>query len=196
MLKQIAKTFFRINGWTYENEIGPFGPKCILLAAPHTSNWDYIYGLVFFEKMGIEAKIAMKKEWFKFPFKQLIEPIGGVPVDRGPKGDGSHKLSAVEAMAALFDSYDELILVITPEGTRSKVTKWKTGFYHIAKMANVPIVLSYLDYRNKKGVVGKIMYPSDDLEADMKEIMAFYNTHGHGRFHHQFSIDERYIPQA
>jgi 1-acyl-sn-glycerol-3-phosphate acyltransferase len=135
----------------------------------------------------------MKKEWFKFPFKQLIEPIGGLPIDRGPRGDGSHKLSAVEAMADLFNQHDELILVITPEGTRSKVSKWKTGFYHIARKANVPIVLSYLDYENKKGVVGKIMYPSDDLDADMTEIMDFYRTHGHGKYPDQFSIDERYL---
>ena len=193
MLKRLAKSIFKINGWTYENKIGPFGPKCILLAAPHTSNWDYIYGLVFFDKMGIQAKIAMKKELFKFPLKQLIEPIGGVPIDRGPRGDGSHMISAVEAMAELFDQKKELILVITPEGTRSKVTRWKTGFYHIARMANVPIVLSYLDYENKKGVVGKIMYPSDDIEADMAEIMEFYHAHGHGKFHHQFSIDQRYL---
>jgi 1-acyl-sn-glycerol-3-phosphate acyltransferase len=194
MLKQIAKALFILNGWTYENKIGPFGPKCILLAAPHTSNWDYIYGLVFFDKMGIEAKIAMKKEWFKLPWRPLIEPIGGVPVDRGPRGDGGHKLSAVDAMAAMFDQYDSLILVITPEGTRSKVTKWKTGFYHIARKAGVPIVLSYLDYENRKGVVGKIIHPSEDMEADMEEIMDFYRHHGRGKFHDQFSLDERFLP--
>lgn len=192
MLKRLAHMAFRINGWSYENQVGPFGPKCVLLAAPHTSNWDYIYGLVFFDKMGIPAKIAMKKEWFRFPFRQLIEPIGGTPVDRGPRGDGEPKLSAVEALTELFDKHDELILVITPEGTRSKVTRWKTGFYPIAVKAGVPIVLSYLDYKNRRGVVGKIIHPTGNMESDMREIMAFYASHGIGRFPGQFSLDERY----
>lgn len=192
MLKRLAHMAFRLNGWSYENQVGPFGPKCVLLAAPHTSNWDYIYGLVFFDKMGIPAKIAMKKEWFRFPFRQLIEPIGGIPVDRGPRGDGEPKLSAVEALTQLFDQHDELILVITPEGTRSKVTRWKTGFYPIAVKAGVPIVLSYLDYENRRGVVGKIIHPTGDMESDMREIMAFYAGHGVGRFPQQFSLDERY----
>jgi len=193
MLKSLAKVFFRFNGWTYENEIGPFGPKCILLAAPHTSNWDYMYGLVFFEKMGIEAKIAMKKDWFKFPFKRFIEHFGGIPVDRTQKGNDTEKISAVDAMAKLFDHHDELILVITPEGTRSKASKWRTGFYHIARKANVPIVLSYLDYENKRGIVGKIIHPSDDIDADLKEIMEFYQQHGCGKFHDQFSLDDRFL---
>ncbi len=191
MLKQLAKILFWSTGWTYENHIGPFGPKCVLLAAPHTSNWDYSHGLVFFDKMGIPAKIAMKKEWFKFPFKQIIEPLGGIPIDR-VHSDGSKK-SSVDAMAELFNKHDELILVITPEGTRSKVTEWRTGFYYVAKKAGVPIVLSYLDYPNKKGIVGKMIYPSDDMEADMKEIMQFYNNHGTGKHAHQFAIDERYF---
>lgn len=193
MLKQLAKAFFSINGWSFENQIGPFGPKCILLAAPHTSNWDYIYGLVFFEKMGLEPKIAMKKEWFSFPFKQLIEPIGGLPIERGGKGEGGVRKSSVDAMAELFDQYDELMLVITPEGTRSKVNQWRSGFYHVAMKANVPIVLSYLDYPSKLGVVGKIIHPTGDLDRDMKEIMEFYQNHGHGKFHHQFSVDDRYF---
>ncbi|MCP4122398.1 MAG: acyltransferase [Bacteroidetes bacterium] len=193
MLKQLAKSLFRINGWTYENKIGPFGPKCILLAAPHTSNWDYIYGLVFFDKMGIEAKIAMKKDWFRFPFKQIIEPIGGIAVNRTQNGNDTEKKSSVDAMAELFNTHEELILVITPEGTRSKAPRWRTGFYHIAMKANVPLVLSYLDYENKKGVVGKIIYPTGNIESDLKEIMEFYDAHGRGKFHDQFSLDDRFL---
>ncbi len=191
MLKRLSKFIFKINGWTYENEIGPFGPKCLLVAAPHTSNWDYSHGLVFFEKMGIQAKIAMKKELFFFPIKQFIEPLGALAIERSSK-DGM-KQSAVEAMAALFSKHDELILVITPEGTRSKTDQWKTGFYHVARLANVPIVLSYLDYEKKKGVVGKIIYPCGDIEKDMKEIMAFYKEHGIGKYPNQFALDKRFI---
>ena len=192
MLKRIAKLFFKVQGWSYENKIGPFGPKCILIAAPHTSNWDYSHGLVFFEKMGIPAKIAMKRELFKFPIRQFIEPLGAIPIDRKEDNDGK-KESSVQAMVNLFNQHNELILVITPEGTRSKVTKWRTGFYHVAKMANVPIVLSHLDYENRKGTVGKIIYPSGDIDADMKTIMEYYQANGIGKFKENFSIDERYL---
>ena len=96
-------------------------------------------------------------------------------------------------MADLFENNNELILVITPEGTRSKSDRWRTGFYHIAKKANVPIVLSYLDYKNRNGVVGKIIHPSDNMESDLKEIMKYYEEHGCGKFHDQFSLDPRYL---
>ncbi|MEZ5004707.1 MAG: 1-acyl-sn-glycerol-3-phosphate acyltransferase [Chitinophagales bacterium] len=191
MLKEVSKLIFKVNGWTYENQVGQFGPKCILVAAPHTSNWDYNHGLVFFEQMGIPAKIAMKKELFVFPIKQFIEPLGALAIDRTHK-DGMKK-SSVEAMADLFKEHDELILVITPEGTRSKTDQWKTGFYHVARLANVPIVLSYLDYKERKGVVGKIMYASDDMEQDMRTIMAFYKEHGVGKYPENFALDKRYI---
>ena len=191
MLKRVAQFVFNSQGWTYENKVGDFGPKCILVVAPHTSNWDYSHGLVFFEKIGIPAKIAMKKELFVFPIKQFIEPLGALAIDRGKTTDG--KKSSVEAMAELFDQYDELILVITPEGTRKKVDQWKTGFYHTAKMANVPIVIGHLDYEAKKGVIGKIMYPSDDMEKDMQEIMQYYKENGVGKFKDNFSIDKRFM---
>lgn len=190
MLKHVSKYIFHAKGWTYENKIGPFGPKCILVAAPHTSNWDYSHGLVFFEQMGIPAKIAMKRELFIFPIKQFIEPLGAIAIDRGHKHS---KKSSVEAMVDLVDTHDEIILVITPEGTRSKTDQWKTGFYHVAKMAQIPIVLSHLDYKNKKGVVGMQIFPTDDMEADMRKIMAYYAEHGYGKFPKQFALDKRYV---
>lgn len=192
MLKRIAKLVFKVQGWSYENKIGPFGPKCILIAAPHTSNWDYSHGLVFFDKMGIPAKIAMKKELFTFPIRQFIEPLGAIAIDRKKDNQGK-KESSVQAMVKLFNDYDELILVITPEGTRSKVSEWRTGFYHVARLANVPIVLSHLDYEQKKGIVGKIIYPTGDINADMRAIMEYYKENGKGKFKENFSIDERYL---
>jgi len=192
VLKRIAEFIFKKQGWQYENQVGPFGPKCILIAAPHTSNWDYSHGLVFFDKMGIPAKIAMKKELFVFPIRQFIEPLGAIAIDR-KKDDFGKKESSVQAMVQLFSEHDELILVITPEGTRSKTSEWRTGFYHVARLANVPIVLSHLDYEERKGIVGKIIYPTGNLEADMAEIMLYYKTHGKGKFKDNFSIDERYL---
>jgi 1-acyl-sn-glycerol-3-phosphate acyltransferase len=192
VLKRFAQYVFKVQGWSYENQIGPFGPKCILIAAPHTSNWDYSHGLVFFDKMGIPAKIAMKRELFVFPIRQFIEPLGAIAIDR-KKDDEGKKESAVQSMANLFNEHDELILVITPEGTRSKTSHWRTGFYHVARLANVPIVLSHLDYEARKGIVGKIIYPTGNLEADMAEIMEYYKTRGKGKYRENFSLDERYI---
>jgi 1-acyl-sn-glycerol-3-phosphate acyltransferase len=192
ILKRFAEYIFNAQGWQYENLVGSFGPKCILIVAPHTSNWDYSHGLVFFDKMGIPAKIAMKKELFVFPIRQFIEPLGAIAIDR-KKDDFGKKESSVQAMVQLFNENDKLILVITPEGTRSKTSEWRTGFYHVARLANVPIVLGHLDYEARKGIVGKIIYPSGDFEADMAEIMHYYKLNGKGKFKENFSLDERYL---
>ncbi len=189
MLKPFSRLVFKVKGWTYENQIGNWGKKCVMLAAPHTSNWDTIIGLACFEKMGIPVKVAIKDFWFKFPFNKFVEPAGGIPIKRSKEGV---KISTVEAMVNLFKEREQLILMITPEGTRSKTTKWRTGFYHVAIQAEVPIVLTYLDYKNKRGVVGKIINPSGNMESDLKEIMAFYKTYGFGKYPEKFSVDKQY----
>ena len=187
MLRQLCRFFYNANGWTYENQIGVFPKRAVLLAVPHTSNWDMAYGLICFEQMGIPVKFAIKKEWLNGPVGKLIADVGGLGIDR------SGNLSTVDATVQLFEQHVELIICITPEGTRAKTTRWKTGFYHIAKKANVPILLGYFDYPNKKAYVAKSILPSDNMEADMKEIMTFYANHGVGKKANQFAVDERYV---
>lgn len=116
--------------------------------------------------------------------------LGALPIDRSPKPDGSKK-STVEAMADLFDQRDELLLLITPEGTRSKVEKWRTGFYYVALHAKVPLALGFLDYRTRECGIDKIVYPSGDFQKDMKTIMDFYATKT-GKNPDNFSIDRSF----
>jgi 1-acyl-sn-glycerol-3-phosphate acyltransferase len=156
------------------------------MAAPHTSNWDFMYGMGALKIMKLRMRFTIKKEWMKFPLKKLMSDLGALPIDRSPKPYGTRK-STVEAMADLFKTHEDLLLMITPEGTRSKVEKWKTGFYYVAKEANVPIALGFMDYSTRTCGIDKIIYPSD-FNKDMKEIMAFYATKV-GKNPENFSVD-------
>ena len=126
----------------------------------------------------------------RFPFSIITKPLGGIAINRGPKKENEERLSHTEAMINLFRDNKELIIVITPEGTRSKRTAWKTGFYHIARGAGVPICLGYVDYKEKKAGIGGTIYPSD-FDRDMRTIMDFYKQ-VHPKFPEKFSIDTNY----
>ncbi|MEZ4916679.1 MAG: hypothetical protein R2836_06800 [Chitinophagales bacterium] len=114
------------------------------------------------------------------------------PINRTPKKEGEERPSTVQAMANMFKENDKIAVMVTPEGTRSKRTEWKTGFYHVAKLAGVPIALGFLDYKKKLAGVGKVLYPSDDMEKDMREIMSFYKNIT-GKHPEKFSVDLRYV---
>ncbi len=124
----------------------------------------------------------------RFPFSLITKPLGGIAIDRRPRHAGEARRSFIEVMVELFNNNKELVIIITPEGTRSKVEKWKTGFYHIALQANVPIVLGYIDYSKKMTGVGDIIYPSN-YEEDMRKIMQFYKGFK-GKFPENFSVDK------
>jgi len=111
-----------------------------------------------------------KEAIFRWPFKGFFKWLGGIPIDR------SKSSNVVSQSIQLFHQNEKLILAIPPAGTRKKVKKWKTGFYHIANGANVPIVLGFLDYRRKVGGIGPVVYSTGDIEADMKTIRAFYDS--------------------
>lgn len=127
----------------------------------------------------------------KFPFGPFVRAMGGIGINRRPKQDGEARQSMVELMADLFKHHPKLVMLVTPEGTRAKQEKWKTGFYHVAMQAGVPIALAYMDYAQKKTGVGKIVYPTGDYEKDMAEIMDFY-AQIHAKFPEKFSVDTRY----
>jgi 1-acyl-sn-glycerol-3-phosphate acyltransferase len=162
--------------------------KSVMIASPHTSNWDLYYARLAFVLMRIPVRFTVKKEWLKFPFNLLMKPIGAIGIDRNPKTGSTERKSMVEAMTDLFKDRDDLVVLVTPEGTRSLSTKWKSGFYYVALNAGVPITLGYLDYANKVAGVGKAVYPTGDYNKDMREIMDFYKDIK-GRYPEKFSVD-------
>lgn len=175
MFKLIARFCFWLTGWKQVGKYPPELKKAVMIAAPHTSNWDFFYARAGFFIMGVPVRTTIKKEAMFFPLNLVLQFFGVIPIDRNKKGDGLRKQnSLVDAMINLFEERENLVILITPEGTRRYVPRWKTGFYHVARGANVPIVLGYLDYEKKHAGVGPVVYPSDDVDADLAKILDFY----------------------
>ena len=170
MISFFFRTFFKLSGWSIAGRVPDHIKQCVVVAAPHTSNYDYLYSLAVFFELKMPVKFLGKKELFAFPLGLLMRATGGIAVDR------SKKNNLVDYMVGLFKEYNELFLLIPPEGTRSAVKEWKTGFYRVAQTAKVPIILGYLDYKKKEAGFGKVFYPTGDLEKDMIEIKAFYQS--------------------
>ncbi len=146
----------------------PKHPVCVLVAAPHTSNWDFFLMLAMAWRSGLTPVWLGKKEMFFFPVKGLLRRLGGIPVDRqSPAGMVAEIVARAKAGA-------HTAIVIPPEGTRSKKTYWKSGFRRIAAGAEIPIVLTFLDGPTKTGGYGAELYATDDVKADMDKIRAFY----------------------
>ncbi len=157
----------KLIGWHVDVTL-PEEKKYILIGAPHTSNWDFPIGMLCFWSIPIRLTWVAKKQLFIGPFNYFFRAMGGVPVDR------SVHTGFIEQVAHQFNSRDEMIFGITPEGTRSKTEFWKTGFYYIALEANIPICFSYVDFPNRTFGFGEILYPSGDIEKDFEIIKAFY----------------------
>lgn len=167
MKKRISRWILRMAGW----KLGPIDQgiaKCVVCVAPHTSNWDFILGKLFYNALGRDAGFLIKKEWFFFPFNHLFNWMGGVPVDR------KHRTSVVDQMAAEFARRKTFQLAVTPEGTRKRAKEWKKGFYFIAVRANVPILMAYFDYGKKEVGIKGIFYPTGNEAEDIKAIRAHY----------------------
>lgn len=174
--KLFAQSIFTLTGWTFRNNMPSDIKQCVMIAAPHTSNWDFLYTRLAFALMDIPVKITTKDSYMRFPFGPIARALGCIGINRRPKKEGEERPSMVQVMVDLFKEHDDFIMLVTPEGTRSFRTKWKTGFYHIAVLANVPVALGYLDYQKKEAGVGKVVYPSGNMKKDLQEIMAFYKT--------------------
>lgn len=153
-------------GWT--PDIRPVPDKCVLIGAPHTSNWDFPIALLLMRVIGIEGHWIAKHTVFRWPIGWFMRKLGGLPVDR----TASHNF--VDQIVQLFEERDRLVITIAPEGTRKKTAHWKTGFYYIALGAGVPILLGYLDYPSRRGGIGPAIEPSGDLEADLETMRVFY----------------------
>ncbi len=169
LLRALSITFLKCTGWKVEGTLPPNGQKSVLIAAPHTSNWDLPYTLMVAFALRLNIYWMGKRQLFRFPFRGIMMWLGGIPVTR----ETSNNLVAA-SVAAIQAADGPLQLIVPPEGTRNHNRYWKTGFYYIAVGAQVPIVMAYMDYERKISGLGPVFQPSGDIEADMRTIKAFY----------------------
>jgi len=183
LLRGLSLGFLRLSGWTLAGQLPADQPKCVLIGAPHTSNWDLPYTLMVAFALRLNVCWMGKQQLFRKPFGPMMRWLGGIAVDR------TQSTNLVSASArAIREADGALCLVVPPEGTRSKTRQWKTGFYWIAHEAGVPIVMAYMDYPRKLSGLGPVFRPSGNIEADMIEIKAYY-AQFKGKNWRQFSVD-------
>lgn len=169
VLRAFSVSFLKLTGWTIEGSLPANGQKSVLIAAPHTSNWDLPYTLMVAFALGLRIYWMGKAQIFKPPFRGVMMWLGGIPVQR------DHASNLVAASIEAIKAADgPLQLIVPPEGTRSNTRFWKTGFYYIAIGAKVPIVMAYMDYEKKRSGLGPVFVPTGDIDADMARIKAFY----------------------
>jgi 1-acyl-sn-glycerol-3-phosphate acyltransferase len=167
MLSLVARGLLRLGGWT------PVGghidvPKAVLIAAPHTSNWDGIWGLIYRVAFHLDIHFFAKDSLFWFPLGVILRSLGGVPLDRNRPAD------AVPVAIAAFRTRDRYLFALAPEGTRRRQEYWKSGFYRIAREAGVPVVLGFLDYGRRRLGTGPTIDLTGDVDADMARIRRYY----------------------
>lgn len=167
LLAAIATGILKTSGWRVVGA-PPATERYVLIAAPHTSNWDFPMMLLAVLKLGMDVHWLGKSSLFRRPFGGVMRWLGGIPVDR------SKSNNLVPQLTALFDRREELVLLIPPEGTRAKVERWKSGFYYVAAGAGVPILLGFIDASRKELGFGPLFQPSGDYYADLPRILSFY----------------------
>jgi 1-acyl-sn-glycerol-3-phosphate acyltransferase len=165
--RALGRTVLRLFGWRIEGHL-PNVSKCVAIAAPHTSNWDFLFGVSAMFALGLRIDWIGKHTLFRRPFGSFMRFLGGTPITR-VESEGI-VAQVVEAMKGR----ERYILGLAPEGTRKRVERWKTGFYHVARQAGVPILLTYFDYDHKTVGLGPTFEPTGDIDRDMAEIQAFY----------------------
>jgi len=168
LLKTLAIWFIALVGWKTEGDIHVLPKKFVAILAPHTSNWDLIFILGVIFAIGLKVNWFGKKEAFRWPLGGLLRRLGGIPIER------STRQNMVQQTVKLMRSREQVIVGMTPEGTRANTAYWKTGFYHIAHQAEVPIAFAFLDYDRKVGGIGPLMATTGDIEEDFKEIRGYY----------------------
>lgn len=166
-------------GWTFKVNLA-MPDKCIIVIAPHTSNWDFILGELGIHSVGMKAGFLMKDTWFFFPLGYLMKGLGGIPVNRRQHGNLTQ--SIVEA----YNATPRLAIGVTPEGTRSANPNWHKGAIFMARDARVPLVLAYFDYRQRVVCIDREFPLSDDADADMARIKHYFMQHGCGRYPEKF----------
>lgn len=167
MLQTLAKSILRMCGWELVGEI-PDVRKAVFIAAPHTSNWDGLWFIVYKFAVDVKVRFLGKHTLFWWPLSSFLSAIGCMPVDR------STATGVVPQLVEAFEREDRLFLALAPEGTRKWTPHWKTGFYRIAKAAGVPIYLAFIDYRQKKIGIGPSLPASGSVDEDLAFLQAFY----------------------
>lgn len=168
-LKGFSGFVLKMIGWKAKGRV-PDADKYVMVGYPHTSNWDVLIGLLVYFSLGVRLHWVGKQSLFKKPFGWFMKKLGAIPVDR------SQSQNFVQQVIDKFDEFDELVLTLSPEGTRSKSAFWRSGFYYIAHGANIPIGLGFLDYKKKTGGFVGVIITSGNIESDMEKIRAQYKN--------------------
>lgn len=168
-MRVLSKFMLKLIGWKSVGSFPDRLKKYVVIVAPHTSAWDFILGVLFRKALSIErAKYLGKHQLFKPPFGFFFRMMGGYPVDR----TSSNNL--VDQVVKIFNDHEEFALALSPEGTRKRVDKLKTGFYNIARKANVPIIMVAFDYRLKQAIISPPFETTNDQQADFERILSFF----------------------
>ena len=170
MMQTFSRSILKIFGWQAELAV-QMVDKCVLVGAPHTTNWDFPLAILGMSAMGIKFNWVGKHTLFRWPWGFFMRLLGGIPLDRRSGGAG-FAIKTVET----FHDLDHFVLAIAPEGTRHKTDYWKAGFYKIATKSNVPIALGYVDFRKKKIGIGKIFMPTGNKVKDFALVRDFYSN--------------------
>jgi 1-acyl-sn-glycerol-3-phosphate acyltransferase len=165
--ERLASAALRLAGWRFEGEL-PRAAKYVCIAYPHTSNWDGLLMVVFATKLGLKARWMIKDAWTKHPLGAVLRELGAVGIDR------SRAHSVVAQMVEAFGRHEAFVLGVPPEGTRGRAEHWKSGFYHIALGAGVPVVPAYVDFDGRRVGMGAPIALSGDVRADMNRIREYY----------------------
>lgn len=180
-MKQISKFLLKILGWKTVGGVAPEN-KCIVIGAPHTSNWDFIISWLYYSSLGGKANVLIKKEFFVWPFSSILRWMGGIPIDR------SKGLNAIRQIIHQFNEREYMHLAISPEGTRKRTENWKAGFHIIATEAKIPIYLGSYDWGTKVVTIGPKFELTHDAKADIKRMKYYYREKGVvGKFPEQFT---------
>jgi 1-acyl-sn-glycerol-3-phosphate acyltransferase len=176
LLRPLFMGFWRgILGWKVDNGL-PDVPKIVIPAVPHTSNWDYLHALLGAYYMRRRLNVTVKQELFFPPLGWILRALGGVPINR------SKSTNFVDQTTQRFDESDRMVMIFTPEGSRSKTEYWRTGFYWVAHQANIPIVIAAINYKDKCLYMSEPIYPTGDIYADFEQIKAHTAQYGHALY--------------
>lgn len=170
MRKKIAQCLLRLLGWKILPRLAEQPQGSIICVAPHTSNHDFLLGLLYSWASGFQSGFLMKSDWFFFPLGSIFRALGGIPVNR------KERSQTVERIQRLLSERGQMHIAITPEGTRSRGEKWKSGFYHIAVAAGLPIELAVIDYKKRELGIFEVFHPTGDLEQDLSAIRSRYDS--------------------
>jgi len=171
VLAALGRGWLRLAGWRVEGEFPNVG-RCVLAVAPHSSNWDFVHGVAVVFALGLRISFVAKHSLFKGPFGRFMRWVGGLPVDR------SRPHGFADGIAAAFARSEPLWFAITPEGTRTRVRRFKTGFYRIALAARVPIVPVAFNYRRRRVILLPLVAPQDPVEHSVGEMERLFAQHG------------------